>query len=826
MTSPWAERLAEVWASPGKAGSGVVVGDDGVLTARHVVAGALEGGETLARVVQPGPVTTPWTAMRVKWEDARWDLALLVVDSQVDGGDGRANATWRAPASPSPVVVRLGTAAERDCETVGFPDAEVQRGASGRPADAVRQSEQAVGTLLPAGQAKPPQHPNRPLPSRWMPFDVDIVHPQTGAGWQGISGGGVVLPDGRLVGVVVAAESEHDARRLYVVPLAEALDASTELVATFSSLLGQPIPVKAKAAPLMEDILQEACLGEDGLPVRVREAGLSAFGVKEADVLGEPTFLNYVPRDDDQTLEEAVEQARSSGRMLLVVGGSASGKSRSTAQLARVALANHRLLCPQRASFTRLHELPLDTLKPALVWLDDVEGYAPGFRDVVRRLLRSGVVVIGTIRRNEFEKRMPKSDFRDPLGEALSDRKLVVERPWKLDWSEQERARVVDHVKNQALLQWVVSGGSPSVWCVAGGELIKKLDQAESDDVRPCRYQLVRIVLDWSRTDIGEAIPIKTATGLLASYQSQAPDFEEVGEALQWALDPVVGAGRRTSQSLLSEVPSGGLIVHDYVQDMYARTADSSVPDAVWRSALDAAGSDENRRLAVCLAAVNLAITFEERGQIAAADATYRVALAQQDRNVSPWAALNLGRLHHKDAEKDSAEEAYRLTIDYDNRHVSPYAMFNLGLLYETHGDIDAAKAAYQQAIDTDHREVAPHAAFELGRLLQEHGEIGSAKAVYGIAIASNNPDWAPPAALGQAEVLKEAGEIDAAKAAYQQAIESHHPKAAALAGVGLGDLLENQGEIDAAKEAYRQALEYDDPDASQIAEERLRALG
>src|SRR3954452_7522370 len=59
----WDDRLVEVWASPRSAGSGVLVGSDGVLTARHVIAGALAGGRVLARVVRPHGQVGAWVPM-------------------------------------------------------------------------------------------------------------------------------------------------------------------------------------------------------------------------------------------------------------------------------------------------------------------------------------------------------------------------------------------------------------------------------------------------------------------------------------------------------------------------------------------------------------------------------------------------------------------------------------------------------------------------------------------------------------------------------------------------------------------------------------------
>jgi hypothetical protein len=83
MPSVWGDRLAEVWAAPGRAGAGVVLGAAGVLTARHVVHAAVAGqprGSVLGRVVRRGEPAGEWVPLRVRWHDPDWDLALLVVD--------------------------------------------------------------------------------------------------------------------------------------------------------------------------------------------------------------------------------------------------------------------------------------------------------------------------------------------------------------------------------------------------------------------------------------------------------------------------------------------------------------------------------------------------------------------------------------------------------------------------------------------------------------------------------------------------------------------------------------------------------------------------
>jgi TPR repeat protein len=266
MSAIWDDRLAEVWAAPGLAGAGVVVGAAAVLTARHLVVGAGGGGSILSRVIRPGAEAAGWVPMTALAEDEDWDVALLGVDDQ-GLGDGGAWLEWLKPSSLPPVFVRLGTSAERDCEAVGFPQSEVQHTPDGDLAARVRQSEHVVGTLLPAGQAKKPVNPERPLPRRWMPLDVEQSTPGIQAGWGGMSGAGIVLGDGRLAGLVVAAESGHQQRRLYVVPLYDVLAGSGRIAEALAAALEGPAVIEAKDAPHYRDVLRDSCLTPEGAPI-------------------------------------------------------------------------------------------------------------------------------------------------------------------------------------------------------------------------------------------------------------------------------------------------------------------------------------------------------------------------------------------------------------------------------------------------------------------------------------------------------------------------------------------------------------------------------
>ena len=113
----WTDRLVDIRAA-GRGGSGIVLGDRGVLTARHVVSDALNAPDTepiMARIVdrRDGSVSG-WVNLECVAEDDRLDLAVLEVDQE---------ATWTPPTSERPVIVAVETVNTIDNrEAAGFPD--------------------------------------------------------------------------------------------------------------------------------------------------------------------------------------------------------------------------------------------------------------------------------------------------------------------------------------------------------------------------------------------------------------------------------------------------------------------------------------------------------------------------------------------------------------------------------------------------------------------------------------------------------------------------------------------------------------------------------
>ena len=376
-------------------------------------------------------------------------------------------------------------------------------------------------------------------------------------GWH-VSGAPVVLPgpDNRLVGTVVAAERDGQ-RRLYVVPLAEALNRASGLAEALGCLTEGPVRLEVRAAPFYKKVLEHRCLGPDGLPQRVGQVpDLGVFGVKPADLPGEPTYLQYTPRDDDTLLEEALGEATASRRVLLVVGGSASGKSRATAEAAHRKLGQHQLLRPKRGDLANFATLPLGDNLPAVVWLDDLNNYThPGIAENLRELLDAGLEVVATIRQAQFDELAKPGDLRSPIAEALTDKNLMLQVPWKLTWSDAERARLAEHVHYQPLLAAAQKEICPGVYVVAGPELIDRVKTARNNEEWPWRYPLIRAALDWSRTGIGTGLPLDVAPKLMAAVAgTQDPVLaDELYDTKGFATKVVLGgSGRKTRTSVLT----------------------------------------------------------------------------------------------------------------------------------------------------------------------------------------------------------------------------------------------------------------------------------
>jgi peptidoglycan hydrolase-like protein with peptidoglycan-binding domain/Flp pilus assembly protein TadD len=193
--------------------------------------------------------------------------------------------------------------------------------------------------------------------------------------------------------------------------------------------------------------------------------------------------------------------------------------------------------------------------------------------------------------------------------------------------------------------------------------------------------------------------------------------------------------------------------------------------------------------------ATGLGLRLEERGDVAAAELTYRYA----DQRGDPVAASNLGVLLERRGDMAGAEAAYRRSAARGDAN----GAFNLAGLLLGRGDVDGAMAAYSRADQLGDA----GAAANLALLLLEQGDVAEAKAAY--RRADERGDGGAASNLGV--LLERDGDLPAAAAAYRRA----DSRGDATGAFNLGGLLAERGDLEGAAAAYHRADQRGDAGAA-----------
>ncbi|GII78037.1 hypothetical protein Sru01_30190 [Sphaerisporangium rufum] len=139
----------------------------------------------------------------------------------------------------------------------------------------------------------------------------------------------------------------------------------------------------------------------------------------------------YIPRAHDAALAAVVDevQARGRSRMVVLVGGSSTGKTRACWEAIRSLPAPWRLWHPINPGWAQATLAGLEEVKPyTVVWLNETQHYlttpgepageqvAAGLRELLRSPERGPVLVLGTLWESYWEKltAVPRPDAPDP----------------------------------------------------------------------------------------------------------------------------------------------------------------------------------------------------------------------------------------------------------------------------------------------------------------------------------------------------------------------------------------------------------------------------
>ncbi|MDT5038342.1 MAG: hypothetical protein QOE03_3527, partial [Micromonosporaceae bacterium] len=181
--------------------------------------------------------------------------------------------------------------------------------------------------------------------------------------------------------------------------------------------------------------------------VRVRDADPRMLGVRRSIQLrgGEDELPAYVPRDVETDLLAALAAVKGRGGMVLVVGDSAVGKTRTLAEAVQTVLSDWWLLHPT-GGVADVDALAASPAPRTVLWLDELQRYLEGLQaGTVRRLFAAGVVVVATLWPGEYGDRvaLPGRDGPDLHADAREILHLarVVDVPGVFSDAELARAR-------------------------------------------------------------------------------------------------------------------------------------------------------------------------------------------------------------------------------------------------------------------------------------------------------------------------------------------------------------------------------------------------
>ncbi|MFG3169240.1 tetratricopeptide repeat protein [Streptomyces sp. NPDC048200] len=544
-----------------------------------------------------------------------------------------------------------------------------------------------------------------------------------------------------------------------------------------------------------------------------------SFGVHPASTWRNNQYPEYVRRDIDEDLYAVLRP----GAFVLLVGDPTSGKSRTAFEAVRNKFPEHIAFRPEDGrEFAEC--VAFTHSRDKVIWLDELDRFlsrpaiSTGSLD---EALRSGAILIGTMRADELDLLSPRHERRHSAeartlvraarGVTARAQILYIDRQWSPD--EVARAQKSQDPRVRDASRYASEYGIAE-YLAAGPQLYQEWQNAWSPGLHPRGAALVSAAVDLRRAGIQEPVTRDLIERLHGIYLDERGGTrlrpEPFLDAIHWALEPL-----HATSSLLVPVGEDTYRAFEYLAGALARDKkDRSLPDQVWASAVDEfslevthsvghrAEKAEKYGFAVKayerLAAANISDGSFHLGYIAAkldelevAEFWYRKAISQG----SYEAKNNLGLVLTRSGREDDASYWFLEAAQEGNI----YAMRNLGNYLLAHEQLEEAEELFSTFVQRD-----PAAAKTMMGRLCLHQE-DYRKAEEWLRQASDHGDDSAWFLLGVAQ--EENGDLESASSSYRHAIRAGYGEAANnLAGV-----LDRLGESAEAESLYRERLAQED---------------
>ncbi|MHA7191941.1 hypothetical protein ACX80N_16780 [Arthrobacter sp. MDT2-16] len=733
VTATWADGSPEI-------GAGYLVTGRLVLTAGHCIRDKKSGNPAVRIEVTRASdgVSALGGAVTVCPE---LDVAVITL------GD---DAPWEAELS-SVVFARVHrnrSGMLEDCQAIGFP--LFQRDAEGRATSEVH------GTLYQTDGAESGQlliRDPRIIPGLVSaPSTLKILSSQVGRSspWGGFSGA-TLFHHGLAIGVVI----EHNPAQGGSALRAIAFDTIIHTAANdpeanrIVGALGLPkqndlVWATAESVEPLTGLVERLTNGDlpliQDLNPYLAGATESTYGTRENAGTADP----YVPRTY-QDVDARLRAALVPGRMVLLVGPSKAGKTRTAFEAIRTSWPQTRLLIPAPKSLATVAKHPRirSSTDAIVLWLNDLQRYLTGISEPLTPALLTALlsrpgntVVVATLRSEERARLLNRDDELTREARRVLEEATQVElRPTSDNPDEQEAARTAYPRQDLGMYGLAEQlAGAPYL-------LMQYRDALRAD---PLLHVVIQTAIDWIRVGmpdpISEADLAELALSSLFAYRPDLdPSRKEIRKSIMAARTPPEDAGRVAALATVG-LPdrTRGYLAFSYLVSSDDGQTDEArpIPDNFWPAVLDradpaaayaigeAAYIRGNRPtalqaleqaakggLAEGMNGIGVLLAEQEDPDLSAALTWYEKAI----RSGSTTALYNLGNLLADQLNPPNVELA-RKSWELASLSGNTSAQYNLGNLLVTRlnpPDVEGARRWWEQAADAGHT----LAAYNLGNL-------------------------------------------------------------------------------------------------------------